>query len=335
MKLNELEKNAKKEIENSTCINELENTRIRYLGRKGELTRILHSIGDLPEKDKPEVGRIANQLKNKLEKLIKDKKKELKESRALPWADLSLPGRKPLIGNLHPLTILYQEIMDVFIEMGFSVVFGPEIETEYYNFTALNTPPDHPARDLQDTFYLTDGRLLRTQTSPVQIRTLETHKPPIRIISPGRCYRVDTFDPLHSPAFMQIEGLWIDKDVSMADLFGTLKIFAKKIFGEDRKIEFLPSYFPFTEPSADMWIECALCRGKGCSVCRKKGRIETLGCGMVHPNILNNLGYADFTGFAFGMGLERLAMSKYNIGDMRLFYQNDLKFLNQFNESKL
>lgn len=335
MKLNELEKNAKKEIEQSVCFDELEKVRIRYLGRKCELTRILHSIGDLPMEERPKFGRVVNKLKNELEGLIEKKKRALEKSKTLPWADLSLPGRRPFIGNLHPLTILYQEIINLFIEMGFSIVFGPEIETEYYNFTALNTPPDHPARDMQDTFYLKDGRLLRTQTSPVQIRTLEKHAPPLRIISPGRCYRVDTFDPLHSPAFMQIEGLWVDRDVSMADLFGTLKIFTRRIFGEETIIEFLPSYFPFTEPSVDLWIQCPFCRGIGCAVCKKKGRIETLGCGMVHPNILKNMGYPEFTGFAFGIGLERIAMIKYNINDMRLFYQNDLKFLRQFNESKL
>ncbi len=335
MNLNELESKAKKEIKELVSIDELENARIKYLGKRGELTKILHSIRDLPAEEKPKVGKIANKLKNTIERLIKNKKKELKESKVLPWSDLTLPGRKPSVGTLHPLTILYQEIINIFIEMGFSIVSGPEIETEYYNFTALNMPSNHPARDMHDTFYLKDGRILRTHTSPVQIRTLEKQKPPLRIISPGRCYRVDTFDPLHSPTFMQIEGLWVDKNVSMADLFGTLKIFANKIYGKDRKIEFLPSYFPFTEPSADMWIECASCRGKGCSVCKKRGRIETLGCGMVHPNILNNLGYTEYNGFAFGMGLERLVMSKYNISDMRMFYNNELQFLRQFNESKL
>lgn len=335
MKLNSLKKEAEKKIKEVSNSEKLERIRIRYLGRKGELTKILHSIGDFPKEERPKIGKEANILKMELSQLIYNKKKSLEESKTLSWEDLSLPGREPSIGTLHPLTIIYQGIIDVFIEMGFSIVRGPEIETEYYNFTALNTPPNHPARDLQDTFYLKDGRLLRTQTSPVQIRTLEKHTPPLRIISPGRCYRVDTFDPLHSPAFMQIEGLWIDRDVSMADLFGTLKIFAGKIFGEETKIEFLPSYFPFTEPSADLWIQCPFCNGEGCSVCKKKGRIETLGCGMVHPNILKNMGYPEFTGFAFGMGIERIAMIKYNINDMRLFYQNDLQFLRQFNESKL
>jgi len=335
MKLDSLKKEAEKKIKEVSNSEKLEKIRIRYLGRKGELTKILHSIGDLPKEERPKIGKEANILKMELSQLIYNKKKSLEESKTLSWEDLSLPGREPSIGTIHPLTIIYQEIIDVFIEMGFSIVRGPEIETEYYNFTALNTPPNHPARDLQDTFYLKDGRLLRTQTSPVQIRTLEKHTPPLRIISPGRCYRVDTFDPLHSPAFMQIEGLWVDRDVSMADLFGTLKIFARKIFGEETKIEFLPSYFPFTEPSADLWIQCPFCNGEGCSVCKKKGRIETLGCGMVHPNILKNMGYPEFTGFAFGMGIERIAMIKYNINDMRLFYQNDLQFLRQFNESKL
>ena len=224
---------------------------------------------------------------------------------------------------------------EIFIQMGFSIVTGPEIETEYYNFTALNTPEDHPARDMHDTFYLKDGRLLRTHTSPVQIRTLEKHSPPLRIISPGRCYRVDTFDPIHSPTFTQIEGLWIDKNISMADLFGTLDLLAKKIFGKDVKTEFFPSYFPFTEPSAEMWIECPFCKGKGCSVCKKRGKIETAGAGMVHPNILKSLGYEEFNGFAFGMGVDRIAMTRYDIDDIRLFFQNEIQFLRQFDDSKL
>jgi phenylalanyl-tRNA synthetase alpha chain len=334
MKLHELEKNARKEIEETATSEELEKVRIRYLGRKGKLTEILHSIGNLSKEEKPVVGRVANRLKIELDQLILIRKKNLEESRTLGLEDLSLPGRKPTIGNLHPLTILSEEIINIFISMGFSVVEGPEIETDYYNFTALNTPPEHPARDLHDTFYLKDGRLLRTHTSPVQIRIMEKHSPPLRIISPGRCYRVDTFDPSHSPTFMQIEGLWVDKDVSMADLFGTLKIFARKTFGGDTKVEFLPGYFPFTEPSAELWIQCPFCTGKGCSVCHQ-GNIEILGCGMVHPNVLKNMGYSEFLGFAFGMGVERIAMIKYNINDIRLFYQNDLQFLKQFNESKL
>jgi phenylalanyl-tRNA synthetase alpha chain len=267
--------------------------------------------------------------------LIKEKKEQIKRSKSFSWIDLSLPGRKPKIGGRHPLSILSEEIEDIFIQMGFSVVTGPEVETEYYNFTALNTPKDHPARDMHDTFYLEDGRLLRTHTSPVQIRTLEKHSPPLRIISPGRCYRVDTFDPTHSPTFLQIEGLWVDKNISMADLFGTLDLFAKKLFGKDIKTKFLPSYFPFTEPSAEMWIECPFCSGKGCSVCKKKGRIEIMGSGMVHPKILSSLGYGEFNGFAFGMGVDRSAMTKYGIDDVRLFYQNELQFLRQFDDSKL
>lgn len=334
MKLDDLKKNAKEDIDKAAGIEELESVRIKYLGRKGSVTNILHSIGDFPKEDRPLIGQTANKLKREITNLLEEKKKYLEESRALEWEDLSLPGRKTSKGSLHPLTILSQEIIDIFMSMGFSVVRGPEIETEYYNFNALNTPEDHPARDLHDTFYLKDGRLLRTHTSPVQIRTLEKHSPPLRIISPGRCYRVDTFDPTHSPTFVQIEGLWVDYDVSMSDLFGTLELFTKKIFGEGIRTEFLPGYFPFTEPSAEVWIQCPFCDGKGCSVCHS-GLIEILGAGMVHPNILKNLGYSEFTGFAFGLGVDRIAMIKYNINDIRLFYQNDIQFLNQFNEIKL
>lgn len=335
MDLESLGEKVKLAIRKASSIDEVEQIRIKYLGKKGELTKILHSIGNLPAEERPKAGKLANILKNEFSALINEKKEEITKQKSLPWMDLSLPGRKPNMGGLHPLSILSQEIQEIFIQMGFSIVTGPEIETEYYNFTALNTPEDHPARDMHDTFYLKDGRLLRTHTSPVQIRTLEKHSPPLRIISPGRCYRVDTFDPIHSPTFTQIEGLWIDKGISMADLFGTLDLFAKKIFGKDVKTEFFPSYFPFTEPSAEMWIECPFCKGKGCSVCKKRGKIETVGAGMVHPNILKSLGYGEFNGFAFGMGVDRIAMTKYDIDDIRLFFQNELQFLRQFDDSKL
>ncbi len=335
MDLESLGKEVKLEIQKAASIDEAELIRIKHLGKKGSLTKVLHTIGNLPVTERPKAGQLANKLKNELAELIKEKKEVIKQKKSLPWIDLSLPGRKPNLGGLHPLSILSQEIQDIFIQMGFSVVTGPEIETEYYNFTALNTPKDHPARDMHDTFYLKDGRLLRTHTSPVQIRTLEKLSPPLRIISPGKCYRVDTFDPIHSPTFTQVEGLWIDKNISMADLFGTLDLFAKKIFGKDVKTEFFPSYFPFTEPSAEMWIQCPFCKGKGCSVCKKRGKIETVGAGMVHPNILKRLGYEEFNGFAFGMGVDRIAMTKYDIDDIRLFFQNELQFLRQFDDSKL
>jgi len=335
MDLESLGKEVKLEIQKAASIDEAELIRIKHLGKKGSLTKVLHTIGNLPASERPKAGQLANKLKNELAELIIEKKEVIKQKKSLPWIDLSLPGRKPNLGGLHPLTILSQEIQDIFIQMGFSVVTGPEIETEYYNFTALNTPKDHPARDMHDTFYLKDGRLLRTHTSPVQIRTLEKLSPPLRIISPGKCYRVDTFDPIHSPTFTQVEGLWIDKNISMADLFGTLDLFAKKIFGKDVKTEFFPSYFPFTEPSAEMWIQCPFCKGKGCSVCKKRGKIETAGAGMVHPNILKALGYEEFNGFAFGMGVDRIAMTKYDIDDIRLFFQNELQFLRQFDDSKL
>jgi len=335
MDLESLKKEAKLEIQKAKTIDELESIRIKHLGKKGSLTKILHSIGNLSVTERPKVGQLANKLKNELAESIEEKKKTIGKEKSYPWIDTSLPGRKPNTGGLHPLSILSQEIQDIFIRMGFSVVTGPEIETEYYNFTALNTPKHHPARDMHDTFYLKDGRLLRTHTSPVQIRTLEKNSPPLRIISPGKCYRVDTFDPIHSPTFTQIEGLWVDKNISMADLFGTLDSFAKNIFGKDVKTEFFPSYFPFTEPSAEMWIECPFCKGKGCSVCKKRGKIETVGAGMVHPNILKSLGYEGCNGFAFGMGVDRIAMTKYDIDDIRLFFQNELQFLRQFNDSKL
>ncbi len=335
MDLESLGRETRLEIQKAITVDEVESIRIKHLGKKGSLTKVLHSIGNLPAEERPEAGKFANKLKKELMTLIREKKESIKRKKSLPWLDLSLPGRKPRMGGLHPLSILSEEIEEIFIQMGFSVVTGPEIETEYYNFTALNTPKDHPARDMHDTFYLNDGRLLRTHTSPVQIRTLEKYSPPLRIISPGRCYRVDTFDPIHSPTFMQIEGLWIDKNISMADLFGTLALLAKKIFGKNVKTEFFPSYFPFTEPSAEMWIQCPFCKGKGCSVCKKKGKIETIGAGMVHPNILNALGYGEFNGFAFGMGIDRIAMTKYDIDDIRLFFQNELQFLRQFDDSKL
>ena len=230
MDLESLGKEVKLKIQKAASIDEVEQVRIKHLGKKGELTKVLHSIGNLPAGERPKAGKLANKLKNELAELIEEKKEAIKKQKSLPWIDLSLPGRKPTVGGLHPLSTLSQEIQEIFIQMGFSVVTGPEIEPEYYNFTALNTPKNHPARDMHDSFYLKNGRLLRTHTSPVQIRTLEKHSPPLRIISPGRCYRVDTFDPIHSPTFTQIEGLWIDKNISMADLFGTLDLFAKKIF---------------------------------------------------------------------------------------------------------
>lgn len=334
MKIDQIEKKAKEEIAASNAPEELETVRIKYLGRKGKLTRILHSIGDLPEHERPRVGKKANRLNSELQRIIEQKKKELSRQREIKL-DKSLPGRDITHGTLHPLTITTRKIIDIFISMGFSVVRGPEVETEYYNFTALNTPPEHPARDMHDTFYLKNGNLLRTHTSPVQIRTMEKEEPPIRIISPGRCYRVDTFDPTHTPVFIQIEGLWVDRDVSMSDLFGTLNIFAREFFSEDVVTEYSPSYFPFTEPSAEMHIQCKFCKGKGCSICSHTGRIELLGCGMVHPAVLKNLGFEEYTGFAFGMGIDRIAMGEYDIDDIRLFFNNELQFLRQFNESEL
>ena len=329
---------------------ELETVRVKYLGRSGALTQILKSLGTLPVDERPLVGGAANEAKRELEALLDARlgamlETERRRQRERERPDLTLPGRCPPRGAVHPLTRVREEIVTVFMGLGFSVADGPQIETDFYNFEALNIPPDHPARDMQDTFYLSppggaggggatprfQETLLRTHTSPVQIRTMRAQKPPVRIIVPGVVYRRDA-DITHSPMFHQVEGLAVDTRVTMADLKGTLELFARELFGARSKIRFRPSFFPFTEPSAEVDVLCFLCGGDGCRVCKHSGWLEILGSGMVHPQVLRNVGYdpEEVTGWAFGMGIERIAMLKYGIDDIRLFFENDLRFLRQF-----
>ncbi|MEX2148069.1 MAG: phenylalanine--tRNA ligase subunit alpha [Candidatus Rokuibacteriota bacterium] len=327
---------ARAAIGRATTSTELEQIRVRYLGRQGALTSLLRSLGTLPPAERPLVGAAANEAKRALEAALEQRlaatlEEERRRQRAGARVDLTLPGRRPPLGSVHPLTRVHDEIVDIFVGLGFSVAEGPEIESDYFNFEALNLPKDHPARDMQDTFYLTEDRLLRTHTSPVQIRTMQAQKPPLRIIVPGTVYRRDA-DITHSPQFTQFEGLAVDRTISMADLKGTLELFAREMFGPRSKIRFRPSFFPFTEPSAEVDVLCFLCGGDGCRVCKQSGWLEILGSGMVHPQVLRNVGYdpEEVTGWAFGMGVERIAMLKYGVDDIRLFYENDLRFLRQF-----
>jgi phenylalanyl-tRNA synthetase alpha chain len=314
---------------------DLDQVRVRVLGRSGELTALLRSLGSLPPAERPRIGQEANQAKVEVERLIEERESALKrEERARALAgdrpDLTLPGRRPVPGAVHPVTRVQDEIIEIFEGLGFSVAEGPEVETDYYNFAALNFPDDHPARDMQDTFHLSPDTLLRTHTSPVQIRTMKAQRPPVRVICPGRVYRRDA-DITHSPMFHQVEGLAVDRHVSMADLKATLELFAQQMFGPRARLRFRPSFFPFTEPSAEADVLCFLCGGAGCRVC-KDGWLEILGSGMVHPNVLRNVGYdpEEVTGWAFGMGIDRVAMLKYGIDDIRLLFENDLRFLQQF-----
>jgi phenylalanyl-tRNA synthetase alpha chain len=327
---------ARAAIEGAASSAELEAIRVRYLGRSGGLTQILKSLGALSPEERPQVGAAANEAKRELEalldaRLLATRAAERRRRRESERPDLTLPGRRPARGVVHPLTRVRDEIVTIFTGLGFSVAEGPEIETDAYNFEALNIPRDHPARDMQDTFYLSPETLLRTHTSPVQIRAMRAQKPPVRIICPGVVYRRDA-DITHSPMFRQVEGLAVDRDVTMADLKGTLDLFAREMFGPRSKIRFRPSFFPFTEPSAEVDVVCFLCAGAGCRVCKQSGWLEILGSGMVHPQVLKNVGYdpEEVTGWAFGMGVERIAMLKYGIDDIRLFFENDLRFLSQF-----
>jgi phenylalanyl-tRNA synthetase alpha chain len=327
---------ARAAIGGAASSSELESLRVKYLGRSGALTQILKSLGTLPAEERPLVGAAANEAKRELESLLDARlaaalEAERRRQRERARPDLTLPGRRPARGSLHPLTRVRDEIVRVFMGLGFSVAEGPQIETDFYNFEALNIPRDHPARDMQDTFYLSQDTLLRTHTSPVQIRTMRAQAPPVRIIVPGVVYRRDA-DITHSPMFHQVEGLAVDVNVTMADLKGTLELFARELFGARSKIRFRPSFFPFTEPSAEVDVVCFLCGGDGCRVCKQSGWLEILGSGMVHPNVLRNVGYDPeaVTGWAFGMGIERIAMLKYGVDDIRLFFENDLRFLEQF-----
>ena len=320
-------------VKNATNEAEIEEIRVKVLGKKGELTQILKKLGTLSAEERPEMGQLANEVRAKLESAISEKNEQLKKEKLSKKLieekiDVTMPGKRQELGYRHPLTTVLDELKDIFIGMGFSIVEGPEVELDYYNFEALNLPKDHPARDTQDTFYITENILLRTQTSPVQVRVMEKTAPPLRIISPGRVFRSDEVDATHSPLFHQVEGLVVDKGVTMGDLKGTLEIFAKRLYGDDAVVRFRPHHFPFTEPSAEMDIQCFSCGGKGCRLCKNEGWIEILGCGMVHPKVLQNCGIdpEEYSGFAFGVGLERIAMRRYNIDDMRLLYENDMNF---------
>ena len=338
-KLNSIRQSALEQINQSDTDNaKLEEIRVKYLGKKGELTAVLRGMGQLTPEERPVIGQTANEVREDIEKAIAEKKQSLAAA-ALELKlkdeklDVTVPGKKSKIGHIHPLTLVQRELEDVFIGMGFSIAEGPEVEYDYYNFQALNIPENHPARDTQDTFYITDDKiLLRSQTSSVQARVMEKQKPPIRIISPGRVYRSDAMDATHSPLFHQMEGLAVDEGITMGDLKGMLETFAKTEFGEDTKIRFRPHHFPFTEPSAEVDISCFMCGGKGCRLCKGEGWIEILGAGMVHPNVLSMCGIdpEKYSGFAFGMGLERIAMLKYHIDDIRMFYENDVRFIEQF-----
>ena len=335
--LNRILEEAKSQLEKATDRAQAEELRIRLLGKKGELTQILKGRGKLSPEERKSTGQMVNSVKGQIETMLEGKFEELREKAKeaqfkVERIDVTAPGRRPKLGAKHPLTVTMEEISKVFMSMGFSIVEGPEVETVFNNFDALNASPDHPARDMTDTFYITEDVLLRTQTSPVQVRTLMKQKPPIKVISPGRCFRCDTPDATHSPMFHQIEGLVVDEGITMADLKGTLDTFAKQLFGPDTKTKFRPHHFPFTEPSAEVDVSCFKCGGKGCRVCKGSGWIEILGCGMVHPNVLKvgGLDTEKYTGFAFGLGVERVAMLKYGVDDIRLFYENDMRFIDQF-----
>ncbi len=335
--LEQIEALAKEELKSCSAIKALDDLRIKYLGKKGELTAILKQMGKLSDEERPVIGQLANKVRQDIETAIGEKvsalrEKEKAEKIKAESINITLPGKKQSVGKLHPLNSVLNEIEEIFLGMGFSIADGPEVEYDYYNFEALNLPPDHPARDTQDTFYITDNILLRTQTSSVQVHVMENRKPPIRIISPGRVYRSDAVDATHSPLFHQIEGLVVDKGITMADLKGTLELLMKRLYGDDCKIRLRPHHFPFTEPSAEVDVMCFNCHGEGCRICKGEGYIELLGAGMVHPKVLENCGIDSsvYSGFAFGLGLERIVMRRYNINDMRLLFENDMRFLEQF-----
>ncbi len=339
-RLLELQEEALQKVAAASELKELNEVRVAYLGKKGPITEVLRGMGKLSAEERPKIGALANEVREAIATKIEEKQQALETAAvnaklATETIDVTLPGRPVNKGNLHPLTRIVEEIEDLFIGMGYTVAEGPEVESDYYNFEALNLPKSHPARDMQDSFYITDEILMRTHTSPVQARTMEKHKGqgPVKIICPGKVYRRDNDDATHSHQFQQIEGLVIDENISMSDLKGTLDVFAKKVFGQDREIRLRPSFFPFTEPSVEVDISCKICGGKGCSVCKKTGWIEVLGAGIVHPNVLEMAGFDSkkYSGFAFGMGVERIAMLKYGVDDIRHFYTNDVRFLKQFN----
>ena len=335
--LEKIKKEALDKIDASDALDKLNDIRIAYLGKKGELTQVLKSMKDVAPEDRPKVGQMVNDVRTIIEEKLENTRKELakkarEEQLKREVIDVTLPAKKNSVGHSHPNTIALNEVEQIFVGMGYEVVEGPEVEYDEYNFEKLNIPANHPAKDEQDTFYITKDIVLRTQTSPVQARVMEQGKLPIRMISPGRVFRSDEVDATHSPSFHQVEGLVIDKHITFSDLKGTLAEFAREMFGENTKVKFRPHHFPFTEPSAEMDVTCFKCGGKGCRFCKGSGWIEILGCGMVHPHVLEMCGIdaEEYSGFAFGVGLGRIALLKYGIDDMRLLYENDIRFLKQF-----
>lgn len=335
--LEKIKQTALSALHSCADIKELDDLRVRFLGKKGELTAILKMMGGLSAEERPRMGQLANEVREQIEATISARLSELKNAKLnmqlkTERIDVTMSGKPDAMGKPHPLTIVMDEIKEIFLGMGFDVASGPEVEFDHYNFEMLNMPKDHPARDTQDTFYINSNIILRTQTSPVQARVMETQKPPIRVIAPGRVYRSDAIDATHSPLFHQIEGLVVDKDITMSQLKWTLETFIKRLYGEDAVVRFRPHHFAFTEPSAELDTMCFHCKGEGCRICKGEGWIELLGCGMVNPKVLENCGIDStvYSGFAFGMGLERVVMRRYGIDDLRMFYENDLRFLNQF-----
>ncbi len=331
-----IKKEALDSLDKAVGFEEIEKIKIEYLGRKGRLTQIIRDLGNINPAERPVIGKMSNDIKQALDAAITQRLNLIRAGKIkadfAKGVDITLPGRKPVLGKKHPITQMFEKVIGIFEGMGFSLAEGPEIETEYYNFEALNTPPDHPVRDTQDSFYLDKKLLLRTQTSPVQIRVMEKLQPPIKIVSAGRCFRRDATDASHTPMFHQIEVFQVDKNITFGNLKWVLEIFLKTLFGEKTKLRLRPSFFPFTEPSAEVDISCTICQGKGCSVCRHKGWVEVLGAGMIDPFVLKAVGYDPdkVSGYAFGMGIERMAMIKFGIDDIRLFFENDLRFLQQF-----
>lgn len=336
-KISEVSEKVKQKLKDINTLQELQELKVKYLGKKGEVTSMLKGLGEMSAEERPVFGQKINTLREELEKTIEKREKDVKnklleQKLQKEKIDVTMPSKNIELGSVHPITQIIEETKEIFLGMGYSIADGPEVETTYYVFDQLNTPPDHPARDLQDTFYITDDVILRTQTSSVQIRTMENQRPPIKIICPGAVYRSDTPDATHSPLFHQVEGLVVDKNITMSDLKGTLEMFAKNCLGQNTKIRFRPHHFPYTEPSAEADVSCFVCGGKGCRVCKGEGWIELLGCGMVHPKVLQNCNIDpnEYSGFAFGFGIERVAMAKFGIDDLRLLYENDVRFLKQF-----
>jgi len=329
----ELEKSALKALEKAEDPSELEKIRVKYLGKKGQVTLIMKTVGGLPKSERPEVGKLANMIKGRISKGLEEARNRMltRKAEQAAFLDVTLPGRAPLRGHLHPITLVIKEMCRIFARMGFTVVKGPNVELDYYNFEALNFPKDHPARDMQDTLYVSENVVLRTHTSNMQVRIMEAQKPPVSVIAPGKVYRRDS-DVSHTPMFHQLEGFLVDKNVSFGDLKGTLTSFVHQMFGRETALRFRPSFFPFTEPSAEVDIQCVICGGKGCRTCSHTGWLEILGSGMIDPEVFRFVGYDPefYSGFAFGMGFERIAMLKYGIDDIQLFFRNDMRFLRQF-----